>query len=265
MELWGLRICTAKNVSLWKEGLSTIPTPTVSTDGTWSADAATAFTRSVFLIRTPSRGSRVECKEIVTGVRGRMLIAVRPRIRRVPRRRAATPAVATGCERGHSVSANCKEIHKRMKCTEERNREFYTETLSRSWAIILNFENGEKTFFVSNWHTVVTGAVFMAAQTLSVLFGMCLFGMCYGFTALSLRTSATLPFPSCGRSSVGSGNRTRRKPATIAMRDAPEVSKLVHEPWVLSPEHPAAQLPKIAGCSVPFALRIVIIGFDMFY
>ena len=125
--------------------MSTIPTPTVSTDGTWSADAATAFTRSVFLIRTPSRGSRVECKEIVTGVRGRMLIAVRPRIRRVPRRRAATPAVATGCERGHSVSAHCKEIHKWMKCTEERNREFYTETLSRSWAIILNFENGEKT------------------------------------------------------------------------------------------------------------------------
>ena len=92
-----------------------------------------------------------------------------------------------------------------------------------------------------------------------------LFGVCDGFTALSLRTRAALPFPSCGSSSVGSGNRTRRKTATIAMRDAPEVSKLVREPWALSPEHPAAQLPKIAGCSVPFALRIVIIGFDMFY
>ena len=47
----GTKLCTtsAKNVSLWNDGLSTIPTPTVSTEGAWSAAAATAFTRSVFL------------------------------------------------------------------------------------------------------------------------------------------------------------------------------------------------------------------------
>ena len=47
----GTKLCTtsAKNVSLWNDGLSTMPTPTVSTEGTWSAAAATAFTRSVFL------------------------------------------------------------------------------------------------------------------------------------------------------------------------------------------------------------------------
>lgn len=49
--LLGTKLCTtsAKNVSLWNDGLSTIPTPTVSTEGAWSAAAATAFTRSVFL------------------------------------------------------------------------------------------------------------------------------------------------------------------------------------------------------------------------
>jgi hypothetical protein len=92
-----------------------------------------------------------------------------------------------------------------------------------------------------------------------------LFRVCDGFTALSLRPHATLPVRSCGRNTVGSGDRMRRKTDTIAMRDAPEVWKLVYEPWALSPEHPAAQLPKIAGGSVPFDLRIVIIGFDKFY
>ncbi len=121
-------------------------------------------------------------------------------------------------------------------------------------------------------HTVVMAQPFvrvMLLRELLVSFALLatLFGLCDGFTALSLRPRATLPVRSCGRNrdSVGSGNRTRRKTATIAMRDAPEVSKLVYEPWALSPEHPAAQLPKIAGCSVPVALRIVTLAFDKLY
>ena len=52
----GTKECTtsAKKVSLWKEGFSTIPTPTVSTAGVESGADATALIRSVFLPRRTS-------------------------------------------------------------------------------------------------------------------------------------------------------------------------------------------------------------------
>jgi hypothetical protein len=56
----GTKECTtsAKKVSLWKEGFSTIPTPTVSTAGVESGADATALIRSVFLPRRTSECCR---------------------------------------------------------------------------------------------------------------------------------------------------------------------------------------------------------------